>query len=264
MQITPLILGRGRSGQAISKSLVSLGILHPQFQISTPIGLERDVDLVEVRKKYAHPLLCISNPHGLHADAILGAASAGFEAIICEKPACVNLEQLQKLRAVKVPVAVLHGYRQMWGIQTLKQMIAAGELGEVITIEGRYWQASTADRALSFAGVSDSWKNEVRLSGESDTFLDIATHWVDAVSYLFGSLPTRIQGWKTNLNSETPHRDSHVQLALDYSKSGRGFGSISKTVHGSTNHFEINVLGTKKSVTWEFLKPDELFIGEGR
>ncbi|MBC7397493.1 MAG: hypothetical protein H7333_08620, partial [Bdellovibrionales bacterium] len=47
-------------------------------------------------------------------------------------------------------------------------------------------------------------------------------------------------------------------------KSGRGFGSISKTVHGSTNHFEINVLGTKKSVTWEFLKPDELFIGEGR
>ena len=198
----------------------------------------------------------------LNSDAHLDLA--GYTAIICEKPACVNLEQLSRLREVKIPVAVLHVYREMWGMQTLKQMMNAGEFGEIITVEGRYWQPSTAERAISESGVSTSWKNDTRLSGEYDTFLDIATHWVDAVSYLFGSLPIAIQAWRSNLNSETAHRDSHVQLALQYKNGGRGFGSISKTVHGSSNHFEINVLGTKKSATWEFLKPDELRVGIGR
>lgn len=264
MKITPLILGRGRAGEAIAKSLLNLSVLYPEFEIQTPIGLERGADLAVEHKKYAHPLLCISNPHGLHADSILAGAKAGFEAMICEKPACVNLEQLQKLREVKSAVAVLHVYRAMWGLQHLKQMIDDGGFGQIITIEGRYWQPSTAERALTESGISSSWKNDTRLGGESDTFLDIATHWVDAVSFLYGSLPLSIEGWKTNLNSETAHRDSHVQLVLQFKDGGRGFGSISKTVHGSSNHFEVNVLGTKKSATWEFLKPDQLAVGIGR
>jgi hypothetical protein len=40
--------------------------------------------------------------------------------------------------------------------------------------------------------------------------------------------------------------------------------TISKTAHGSTDHFEINVIGSKKSATWTFAHPDEIYIGEGR
>lgn len=43
----------------------------------------------------------------------------------------------------------------------------------------------------------------------------------------------------------------------------RLFASISKTVHGASNHFELNVLGTKGSATWKFLEPDQLVMGEG-
>jgi hypothetical protein len=55
-----------------------------------------------------------------------------------------------------------------------------------------------------------------------------------------------------------------VQLTIHYPKAGRAFGSISKTVHGSTNHFEVNVLGSLLTATWRFEQPDEIFIGEGR
>jgi predicted dehydrogenase len=261
--LTPFIYGKGRAGLAIAKSLASLALQKPSLNLAPAQWLERGADLKAVARSVANPVFILSNPHGLHAEGIRAADAAGFKAILCEKPACVNLEQLETLRGVKTPTAVFHVYRAMWGVQTLKQMIDSGEMGDIITIEGRYWQSSTADRAL-IGGVTNSWKNDPKLSGESDTYLDVGTHWIDAVSYLFGSVPSQIQGWRSYANAETAHRDSHVQVTLHYSNKGRAFGSISKTVHGAPNHFEINVLGTKKSATWKFLEPDEIFIGEGK
>lgn len=258
MTITPLILGSGRAGDAFAKSFACLNLLKPNLKIAHSIFLNRGCSLASEMKKYEHPLLCISNPHGLHAETILEADLAGFDGILCEKPACVNLAEVQKLRQVKTPTAVMHGYRQMWGLQTIKQMLGDGKFGELISIEGRYWQSSATVKA-----TQKGWKDDTRLSGEFDTYLDIGTHWVDAANYLIGSNPTRIKGWRSYINSESPHRDSHIQLAMDYPK-GRAFGSISKTYHGAGNHFEVNVIGAKMSATWEFLKPDEIFIGEGK
>ena len=243
-----------------------MNILHPEFEITAPIFLKRGASLAEERKNQHRSLFCIANPHGLHAEAILEADRAGFDAILCEKPACVNLEQLEMLQAVKTPTAILHGYRQMWGPQVMKKMIEAGELGKIITIEGRYWQASAAEQALSSGQpkVSNNWKNDVRLSGESDTYLDLGTHLLDAICFLHGSFTPEIQGWRSYINSGAPHRDSHVQFEMNLPHGSRGFGSISKTVHGSPNHFEINVIGSKKYAKWEFLMADEIHLGEGK
>jgi predicted dehydrogenase len=264
MTVTPLILGTGRAGQAIAKGLACLNVLHPELDIAKPVWLTRGASLTEEHRKYESPLLCIANPHGLHAAAIHEADRAGYPAILCEKPACVNLDELNQLKDIKTSTAILHVYRQTWGIQTLKQMLNAGDFGTLITIEGRYWQASTAERALSQEKGTPTWKDDTKLSGEYDVYLDIGTHWVDAVSFLLGSAPTQIRGWRSYINAVSPHRDSHVQLMLQYPNAGHAMGSISKTIHGATNHFEINVLGSRRSATWKFEQPDEIFIGEGR
>jgi len=266
MTITPLILGTGNSGRAIAKSLACIQLLQPELKLEMPIWLERGASLSTERKKYEHPLLCIANPHGLHAEAILEAERAGYEAILCEKPACVNLEQLRLLSAVKTPTAILHGYRQTWGVQTLKAMVDEKQFGDIISIEGRYWQSSAAERALMEPGQKPGkgWKDDVRLAGEFDVYLDIATHWVDAVSFLFGAPPARVKTWRSFANAESKHRDTHINLAIDYPNSAHAFGSISKTLHGATNRFELNVIGSKLAATWEFQRPDEILIGVGR
>jgi predicted dehydrogenase len=261
MTITPVILGSGRSGDAIAKSFAILNIMRPELKIMSPVRLERGASLVEEKNKYTNSLLCIANPHGLHADAILEADRAGYAGILCEKPACVNLDQLQALRSVKTPTAILHVYRQMWGIQTIKKMMLENKFGEIISIEGRYWQASTAERALTPG--SKGWKDDPKLTGDYDTYLDIGTHWVDAVNYLLGGVPDRISGWRSFTNAVSLHRDSHVHLTMNYPKT-RALGSISKTIHGATNHFEINIIGSRLAATWKFQEPDEIFIGEGR
>ena len=263
LKITPVILGNGRAGHAIAESLAILNVLRPEFGLTSPRWLKRGQSLAEGKAGIETPLLVIANPHGLHAAAILEADRAGYGAILCEKPACVNLSEVAALRAVRTPTAIFHVYRQMWGMQTLRRMLTDGELGELITIEGRYWQSSAAERALDPEPAKPGWKDEVRLSGESDTYFDVGCHWIDAASFLAGRKPSRIAGWRSYQNAPSSHRDSHVQVAIDFMP-GRAFGSISKTVHGAPNHFEVNVIGTKKSATWKFLEPDEILVGEGR
>lgn len=262
MAIAPLILGRGRAGDAIAKSFAILRILRPELALEPPVWLERDCSLAEARQRYDKPVLCIANPHGLHAPTLLAADRAGFAAIVCEKPAGVNQRDVAQLREITTPTAILHVYRQMWGPQTLKAMLAAGEFGDVISIEGRYWQASTAERARK-RDANPCWKDEIRLSGEYDTFLDVASHWIDAASFLAGARPSRIIGRRSYVNAASAHRDSHVQLMIDF-PSTSGWASVSKTLHGATNHFELNIIGATRSAHWEFMNPDEIVVGEGR
>ena len=265
IEIKPYILGRGRAGAAIEQALSILNLQSPTVRIHSPIWLERSDRFKSGSsgQEKVLSLAIIANPNGLHAERLLEADAAGFDGIATEKPACVSIEQSQLLAQIKSKVAVFHVYRQMWGPQKLKQMVENGEFGKIITIEGRYWQSSTAERAL-IGKATESWKNELVLSGPSDALIDVGTHWADMAVFLMGEKPVRASGWASYENAERPHRDTHVQLVLEFESGRRAMSSISKTLHGATNHFEINIIGTRAAATWSFLKPDEIFLGEGR
>jgi predicted dehydrogenase len=261
--MTPYVIGSGRSADALKKCAAMLSQTH---SLAEPVQLKRGEALPRVNAD-SKSVLIIANPHGLHAPSIIAGLDAGFQGFLIEKPACVNLEEVAQLKSAllgrSVKAAVFHVYRQMWGIQTIKQMIQSGELGEIISIEGRYWQSSTAQKAIDKNAPPVSWKNDVKLGGAGDTFIDIGVHWADAVAFLMGEETFKGSAWLSYANAEAAHRDSHVHLNLEFSNQRRAFGSISKTVHGATNQFEVVVLGTKRSATWNFLNADEIVIGEG-
>lgn len=263
MSITPFILGRGMAGQAFQKSLAFLSIQNPDWNLLPPIQMKRD-QMLALPPQTPHPVLLIANPHGLHAQSILAGEKAGFQAIVVEKPACVNLREIELLKSVRVPVAVAHGYHQMWGIQTIKKMLEAGDFGDIISIEGRYWQSSVAQKAFEPNPKPHPWKNDPILGGGSDALLDIGTHWVEAAAYLMGGTSFKGKAWLSYANAESPLRDSHVHLNLEFSHGRRAMASISKTVHGAANDFEITVLGTQQSAIWKFMEPDGIWVGKGR
>lgn len=68
--------------------------------------------------------------------------------------------------------------------------------------------------------------------------------------------------WRSFINAEAPHRDTHVHLHFNFRGEKRGFGSISKTVHGAPNQFEISIIGSKKFASWKFIEPDLIKLGE--
>lgn len=244
------------------RALFCAGELHPDWEIAPKIRIARGEPIGVRTPADGLAVLFIANPHGLHAQAILDGVAAQFSAIVAEKPVCVSLDEAKKLREVScgTPIAVCHGYRAAWGVKTLQQLIESGELGEIFAVEGRYWQSSAAQ---SGGKRSDSWKNDPKISGPFDVLGDLASHWADLLFFLNGSKCDKAQVWESFVNSESPHRDTHVQLVMEFSHLGRTLGSVSKTVHGAGNHLEVNVLGSKGRASWTFADADRVLLAHG-
>lgn len=262
MAITPYLIGSGNAGKAIQKSLAILAIMHPEWELLPAVKLARDSRLDALRPDPQSSILFIANPHGLHAKCLLEGARAGFRYMATEKPACVSREEIRSLTGLAADVGVFHGYRQMWGPQAIREMIAEGELGAIFALEGRYWQSSAAQRALSPA-ARRGWKDDRALNGPHDTLVDLGAHWVDLALFLAGERPTSSRAALWYVNAEAPHRDTHVHMTLEFPSRLRAQGSISKTVHGAGNHLELVVLGAAGSATWRFESPDEIVVGRG-
>lgn len=257
-KIQSYILGSGAASKAIQKSIAALKIQYPKWGIQEPILVGRGSDLVSI-KKHEGSVLILAHPHALHAPHLLEAQRAGFQWLITEKPGAVSREQLELLKEISVPVAVFHGYRQTWAIQTLKKMLEQGDLGNWLTIEGRYWQSSASQGPSPQKG----WKDDPQLSGPYDVLLDLGTHFADLVFFLAGEFAESTQIWKSFVHANSPHRDTFNHLIFHFSQNRRAFGSVSKIVHGAGNDLEISVFGEKKAVSWKLTHPDELIVAEG-
>ncbi len=250
----------------MQKALFTVALLNPQWKMMPARKIARGEKLPKPNSSATDlSLLCLANPHALHAKGLKQAAEMGFRAILCEKPVCVSLEEVSQLRQFppQIEVGVCHGYRVMWGPKELRRLIVSAEMGKIISIEGRYWQSSAAQKALLAQPPSLNWKNDTALSGKYDVVTDLGSHWTDLMFFLAGEKCQTASGWKSYINSEVSHRDTHVHLTLDFATVGKTFGSISKTVHGRGNHLEVNVIGEKLCASWSFEDPDTLRIGRG-
>jgi predicted dehydrogenase len=261
--ISPVLVGKGMAGQAILKSLAIVAQMDPELCLLTPQLVTRGSPLRSYILDDVHNVLFLANPSGLHAQYIAEGERAKFSAIVTDKPVCVRPEELELLQNVQIPVSVFHGYRVMWGTRTVKQMIEAGELGDLFAFESRYWQSSSAQTALTGAPERCQWKNDPSLNGPRDALTDLGSHVVDTCLYLMADRPVESKCWLYYWNSAAAHRDTHVHLWLRFENDRRAVASISKTVHGATNNFEYTVVGSRGTATWRFLQPDEVEYGIG-
>jgi predicted dehydrogenase len=89
----------------------------------------------------------LATPHSLHADQIVAAAAAG-KAVFCEKP--LTLTRAEALRATTacrkagVVLGVGTDRRFFPAMQELARIVAGGELGQILHIEGNFSNESAA------------------------------------------------------------------------------------------------------------------------
>ncbi len=261
--ILPVIVGRGMAGSAIRKSLAIVAQTDSDLNLLPEQSVLRNTPLSSYLSKEAFNVLFLANPSGLHAQSILDAAAAGFDAIAADKPVCVRPDEIPLLSGVEMPVSVFHGYRALWGPRTIKEMIVRGELGDLFAFESRYWQSSSAQMALKGTPDKRLWKNYPRLNGPWDVLTDLGSHVADLCLYLMDETPLESRCWVSYCNAPAEHRDTHVQLSIRFAGKKSAMASISKTVHGATNDFEFTVFGSRGTATWRFLRPDEVDFGTG-
>src|SRR5947209_10510711 len=123
-------------------------------------------------------------PNSLHAEPTIAAAQAGKH-VVCEKPlgrdAGESYDIWQAVAATGVKHLCAFNYRFVPAVRLAREMIDAGELGEIRHFRGRYLQDWGDDASL------DTWRFHPSEAG-SGALGDLGAHVVDLARFLAGEI----------------------------------------------------------------------------
>lgn len=224
----------------------------------------------------------ICTPNAQHFPMAKDALMAGKH-LLCEKPLAISVEEGQELVALaqqkKLRNCVCHNLRYYPMVQQMREMRAAGDLGEITVVQGTYFQ----DWLLH--DTDWNWRVNAAAGGPSRCMADIGSHWFDMAEHVSGlrvtSLCSDLQTFhktrkqpkhsvETFANKMLSAED-YIETAVDTEDFGavifrmgrrtRGNMSASQVSAGRKNRFNVEIYGTKASVAWSQERPDELWVG---
>ena len=169
-------------------------------------------------------------------------------------------EELQKLvEKSGVVFAVSHNYTGYPLVRQVREMIKAGELGEINAFRSNYIQGWLRTRLESSDQKQAKWRTDPKQSGAAGAFGDIGTHAYNLARYMTGLLPLEIS---CNLKSYEEGRslDDYGHAVVRMENGALGTVTASQISHGRENDAFIEVDGTKGSISWRQENPNELIV----
>jgi len=239
-------------------------------------------DYREVLRDPAIDAVHIGTPNAQHFPMAKDALLAGKH-VICEKPLTTTVAEAEELVSLAarqgVRNCVCHNLRYYPMVQQMRRLREAGDLGEILVVQGTYSQ----DWLLY--DTDWNWRVDSRAGGPSRCMADIGSHWFDMAEHITGlrvtSLCADLQTFhatrkqpkhsvETFANKllgpedyiETPV-DTEDFGAVIFRMGGRTRGSMtaSQVSAGRKNGLSIEIYGTRSSVAWNQERPDELWVG---
>jgi len=224
----------------------------------------------------------ICTPNAQHFSMAKDALLAGKH-VLCEKPLATSVEQGEELVSLAAQKGlrncVCHNLRYYPMVQQMRAMREAGDLGEILVVQGTYSQ----DWLLY--DTDWNWRVETKAGGPSRCMADIGSHWFDMAEHVTGlrvtSLCADLQTFHTT-RKQPKHSvetfankllgpEDYIETPVDTEDFGavifrmgartRGSMTASQVSAGRKNGLSIEIYGSKSSVAWKQERPDELWSG---
>jgi predicted dehydrogenase len=223
----------------------------------------------------------IAAPNRFHKEMSIAAIQAGKHCV-CEKPLAMDTRetaQIAKLaKASRAVFAVNYNVRFYPAVLQLRQMVAKGDLGEVIHVNGSYMQD------WLFKDTDYNWRLLPKEGGKLRAVADIGTHWMDTVSFILGAkigavfatLHTFHKTRKRPLGevqtfskADTSMRyatykvetEDFASVLLRFDNGTLGNLGVSQVAAGRKNCIRVEIYGSKKSAWWCSEEPEMLYFG---
>jgi predicted dehydrogenase len=224
----------------------------------------------------------ICTPNVDHYPMSKSAIEAG-KAVICEKPLTMNAAEGKELvdlaKARNAINCVQHNLRYYPNVQEIRQMIKAGELGEILVVQGTYSQ----DWLLY--DTDWNWRVVEEDNGKLRAMGDIGSHWMDMIQHLtalpitevcadlatFHKTRKRPKGSVETFSGKKLQPSDYEDVPVNTDDFGavlvhlgdraRGAFTVSQVSAGRKNNFAFEIFGTKAGVAWSQEQPDTLWIG---
>jgi predicted dehydrogenase len=242
---------------------------------------EAFTDYHELLKSPNVDVVHIASPNRFHCPMALAALRAG-KYVVCEKPLAMNTSETAQIvkaaRASRKILAVNYNVRFYPAVLTLRRMLARGELGEIIHVNGSYFQD------WLFKDTDYNWRLLPREGGRLRAVADIGTHWLDTVSFILNSRITSVFADLATLHKTRRRPLSEVQtfakagasvryapyrvrtedfasVLLRFANGARGNLAVSQVAAGRKNCIRLELYGSKKSAWWCSEEPEYLHFG---
>ena len=239
-------------------------------------------DYREVLRDPAIDAVHICTPNAQHFSMAKDALQAGKH-VICEKPLTTTAAEAEELVALAAKKGVrnctCHNLRYYPMVQQMRRMREAGDLGDILVLQGTYSQ----DWLLY--DTDWNWRVETKAGGASRCMADIGSHWFDMAEHITGmrvtSLCADLQTFHA-MRKQPKHSvetfanklmgpEDYIETPVDTEDFGavvfrmggrtRGCMTASQVSAGRKNGLSIEIYGTKSSVAWNQERPDELWQG---
>jgi len=224
----------------------------------------------------------VCTPNAQHYSMTKDALETGKH-VLCEKPITTAVREAEELVSLAAKQGlrncVCHNLRYYPMVQQMRQLREAGELGEILVVQGTYSQ----DWLLY--DTDWNWRADSKVSGPSRCMADIGSHWFDLAEHLTGLRVTSLCA-----DLQTFHRtrkrpkhsvetfanklmgpEDYIETPVDTEDFGavifrmgtrtRGCMSASQVSAGRKNGFRMEIYGSRSSVAWNQERPDELWVG---
>jgi len=284
------VIGTGFIGTVHVEALRRIGVDVRGVLGSTPARGRTRADALGVR--LAYPTLAdlladdsvdavhVTSPNDVHVEQALAILAAGKH-VVCEKPLAMTAAESAGLVARAdgsgLVNAVNFNIRFYPLHQHMREVLAAGGLGEVRFVTGHYFQD------WLFHDTDWNWRLEPDKGGALRAVGDIGSHWLDLMAFVTGQPivavmadlatfvtarrePTGpVETFSTERSAETIARDMGTEdvaaILLRFANGARGTLAVSQISAGRKNSLQWEIDGSAGSAAWDSETPDHLWLG---
>lgn len=224
----------------------------------------------------------ICTPNASHFPIAKAALAAGKH-VLCEKPLALTVDEARALVELANKTGLrnctFHNLRYYPMIQQARQMVASGELGDILIVQGTYsqdWLLYETDW---------NWRIVSAEGGRSRTLADIGSHWCDGMEHVTGQRITslcadiqtfhrtrkRPKGAAATFSGNALRPEDYEDVAIDsedfaavlfrMGERTRGCFTVSQVSAGRKNSYRFEIFGSKAGIAWDGERQDELWIG---
>jgi predicted dehydrogenase len=207
-------------------------------------------------------VVAIVTPNHLHAAPAKAFLGHGIH-VICDKPLTSTMDDAESLAAAVKKSGLIfgltHNYTGYPLVRQAREMVAAGELGEIRLVHVEYAQDWLTTRLEATGQKQAEWRTDPARSGAAGCVGDIGTHAFNLAEFVSG---LRVERVAADLSIFVPGRalDDNAHMLLRFSDGAKGMLWSSQVAPGNENGLRLRVYGTKAGLEWGQENPNLLTV----
>lgn len=202
----------------------------------------------------------VATPNHLHHPVAKAFLAAGVH-VVCDKPLALTVAQGEELVGLveggKTLFALTHNYTGYPAVREAREMVLAGQLGEIRKVMVEYTQDWLTEPLEQRGNKQAEWRTDPARAGAGGCVGDIGTHAENLLEFITG---LSIQSLCADLSRCVAGRrlDDDGNILLRLQGGAKGTLVCSQIACGEENRLSIRIYGSKAALEWHQQEPNTL------